>query len=84
MLTSLILIGILFFKVSAEKQSSVDKNSKDKITVGLLKRDSVMLLNQNRVLKSFDLSIIENFGKKFNLQVDYLIVNKSVLKYATI
>lgn len=84
MLASLIFIGILFLKVAAERQSSVDENSKDKITVGLSKRDSVMLLNQNRVLKSLDLSIIENFGQKFKLQVDFLIVNKSVLKYATI
>lgn len=84
MLTSLIFLGIVFLKVAAERQSSVDENMKYKITVGLHKQKPVMLLNQNRVLKSLDLSIIENFGQKFNLQVDFLNVNKSVLKYATI
>lgn len=78
MVISLIFYGILFLKVVTATLNTVEVQPKDYITVALLKRKPFVFLNQNRVLKSMDVSIIENFGQKFNLHIDFLTVDTPV------
>lgn len=70
MLISLAFLGTLFLQVVTQRQDSLTVHSKRKITIAISK--------QHENLKSFDKTIIENFGQKFNLQVDFIIINTSV------
>lgn len=72
----LILFEFLFLKSTAEQHNAVDLHSKGKITVAL---ETYMQKDQNTV-KGLDISILKNFGIKYNLQVDFVIVNKSIPK----
>lgn len=78
MFTSLIFLGVLFLNVGAEQRDSVDMHFKGNISVALIKQKWFVLSNEYRVLKSFDVSIIENFGRKFNLKVEFLTIHTSI------
>lgn len=49
-----------------------------KITVALSERRPFVILDQNGTPKGLDISIIENFAKKFHLQIDYIVINSSL------
>lgn len=48
------------------------------ITVALSERIPFVIFDRNGTPNGLDILIIENFGRKFNLQIDYLVVNSSL------
>lgn len=77
--------SIFWFVIWLNSSEAVEKSvfpklrDNHKITVGLSVRKPFMMLNQNSAPTGIDIMIIENFARKLNLTIDYILVNVSLL-----
>lgn len=74
---SISLFEILLF-VSAEYSSSDANIDYNKITVTVSEQKPFVKINQHGAPTGLDVHIINAFAKKFNLPVDYSIINDSL------
>lgn len=72
-------VGFLLITiVAAERQSLRGSRSIHRITVALSEQVLFVILNQNKTPTGLNVLIIENFAKKIQLQIDYVIFNSSL------
>ena len=57
---------------------SAELGSDRRITVAISERIPFVILGRNRTSMGLDVQILENFAKKFHLQIDYVIINSSL------
>lgn len=75
---------MLLFGISVQKMPAVlnqtipQAHLYRKITVAVSEQKPFSYLDQNGKPKGIDVEIIENFGRKFNLQIDYVPFNTSL------
>lgn len=55
----------------------IESKSVDKITV-LLSQMKLFAFRENHSLKGLDIEILRNFGKKYNLEIEYVVANETL------
>lgn len=75
MLCSMLILKILLCAIFAAKVS----NSQNELLVAFSQRQPFVFRNQgHHQLKGLDILIVENFSKKFHLQIKYIEFNSSL------
>lgn len=64
--------------IGSSEKLFAELGSYRKITVAVSERIPFVVLDQNETLMGLDVQILENFAKKFKLQIDYVIVDASL------
>lgn len=64
----------IFFPAVVSTEHHFDR----KITVAIPTRNSIAVLDRNAIPRGLDVLIVENFAQKFDLQIDYIVINSSL------
>lgn len=73
----LVFFGILFAGGVASQEHELPRSNKE-IVVAFSKRPPFVFYDENGALRGLDVSIIENFAKKFNFRIKYNEFNESL------
>lgn len=74
--SSLTFLLFAFFAIGMTMCLNADHDRT--ITVALSQQKPFVILDKNGSPTGLDVSIMENFAKKFNIHIDYIVVNSSL------